>query len=109
MANPGSPPAAPGGSLIITVILQTLLNAIDFDMNIATAVAEPRIHHQWLPDKLTVERGISPDTIERLKQMKQNVAVGKRTLGRMQSIVRENGLLYGSTDPRRPGGWVASW
>lgn len=100
---------SPGGSLIITVILQTLLNAVDFDMNIATAVAEPRVHHQWLPDKLTVERGISPDTIERLKQMKQNVAVGKRTLGRMQSIVLENGLLYGSTDPRRPGGWVATW
>lgn len=100
---------SPGGSVIITVILQTLLNAIDFDMNIATAVAEPRVHHQWLPDRLTVEQGISPDTVELLKQMQQNVKVGKRTLGRMQSIVLEDGLLYGSTDPRRPGGWVASW
>ena len=100
---------SPGGSLIITVILQTLLNVMDFDMNIAAAVAEPRVHHQWMPDKLHVENGISPDTIKLLEKMQQNVVRSNRTLGRMQSIIKNNGLFYGSTDPRRPGGWVATY
>jgi gamma-glutamyltranspeptidase/glutathione hydrolase len=100
---------SPGGSLIITVILQTLLNVMDFDMNIAAAMAEPRVHHQWMPDKLHVENGISPDTIKLLEKMQQNVVRSNRTLGRMQSIIKNNGLFYGSTDPRRPGGWVATY
>ena len=50
---------SPGGSLIITTVLQTLLNAMVFDMNIATAVAAPRVHNQWMPDRTLVEPGIS--------------------------------------------------
>jgi gamma-glutamyltranspeptidase/glutathione hydrolase len=53
----------PGGSRIITAVLQTLINVIDFDMNIQEAVDAPRFHHQWLPDQIFVEpNAISNDT-----------------------------------------------
>jgi gamma-glutamyltranspeptidase/glutathione hydrolase len=100
---------SPGGSLIITSVLQTILNAMAFDMNIATAAAEPRVHHQWLPDKLVVEQGISPDTLELLRALGHNVDVAGRTLGRTQSIMLERGYLLGATDTRRPGGHVAGY
>jgi gamma-glutamyltranspeptidase / glutathione hydrolase len=100
---------SPGGSVIITTVLQTLLNAMVFDMNIAAAAAGARVHHQWLPDVLTVEQGISPDTIRLLEGMGYTVAIGDRTLGRTQSIMLENGYLYGATDTRRPGGYVAGY
>ncbi len=100
---------SPGGSVIITTVLQTLLNAMVFDMNIAAAAAGARIHHQWLPDVLRVEQGVSPDTIELLKGMGHTVETSDRTLGRTQSIMLENGHLYGATDSRRPGGHVAGY
>lgn len=100
---------SPGGSIIITTVLQTLLNAMAFDMNIATAAASARMHHQWMPDVLTVESGISPDTVALLRAMGHQVKKGKRTLGRTQSIMLEDGWLLGWTDTRRPGGWVAAY
>lgn len=100
---------SPGGSTIITTVLQTILNAMDFDMNIATAGAEARIHHQWMPDQLSLERGISPDTLDLLLQRGHNASISSRTLGRTQSIQKIDNLLYGATDTRRPGGWVATW
>ena len=57
----------PGGSRIITTVLQVMLNVIDHGMNIAEATLAPRIHHQWLPDEVTAERGFSPDTIRLLE------------------------------------------
>jgi gamma-glutamyltranspeptidase/glutathione hydrolase len=100
---------SPGGSIIITAVLQTLLNAMEFDMNIASAAAAARIHHQWMPDRLQVEQGISPDTIKLLEQAGHNVVQTRRTLGRTQSILLQDGFLYGATDTRRPGGWVATY
>ncbi len=100
---------SPGGSIIITTVLQVILNSLVFDMNIASAAAQPRIHHQWLPDTLRVEPGIGPDTIDLLKQMGHNVTTSRRTLGRTQSIALKNGWLYGATDTRRAGGHVASY
>ncbi|WP_347136714.1 gamma-glutamyltransferase [Parahaliea mediterranea] len=100
---------SPGGSVIITTVLQTLLNAMVFDMNIAAAAAGARVHHQWLPDVLRVEQGVSPDTIRLLRGMGHSVEIGDRTLGRTQSIMLENGHLYGATDTRRPGGHVAGY
>ena len=79
------------------------------DMNIASAAAQPRIHHQWLPDILRVEPGIGPDTIDILEQMGHNVTTSSRTLGRTQSIALKDGWLYGATDSRRAGGHVASY
>jgi len=100
---------SPGGSRIITTVAQTLLNAMVFDMNIATAGISARIHHQWLPDNLLVEQGISPDTIRLLREMGHEVEVSNRTIGRTQSIMLQNGWLYGATDTRRPEGWVAGY
>ncbi|MEP5764648.1 MAG: gamma-glutamyltransferase [Halieaceae bacterium] len=100
---------SPGGSIIITAVLQTIINAMDFDMNIASAAASARVHHQWMPDRLTVEQGISPDTRRLLEKMGHKVVDTRRTLGRTQSIMLEDGLLYGATDTRRPGGWVATY
>ena len=100
---------SPGGSLIITSVLQTALNAMAFDMNIATASAEPRVHHQWQPDKLVVEQGISPDTLALLRALGHNVDVAGRTLGRTQSIMLDRGYLWGATDTRRRGGHVAGY
>ena len=50
----------PGGGRIITSVLQTILNVVDFGMNVQDAVDAPRFHHQWMPDKITMERGFSP-------------------------------------------------
>jgi len=58
---------SPGGRKIITVVLLTILNVVDFGLNVQEAIAAPRFHHQWLPDRLLYERGgISPDTLELL-------------------------------------------
>ena len=100
---------SPGGSTIITTVLQLLLNAMVFDMNVATAMAEPRIHHQWMPDILQVEQGVSPDTLRLLRDKGQTLEQSGRTSGRTNSIMLEEGWLYGATDTRRPGGFVAGY
>ncbi len=100
---------SPGGSLIITTVVQVLLNSLVFDMNVAAAAAQPRVHHQWLPDNLRVEPGVSRDTINLLRQMGHNVTVSTRTIGQTQSIALEKGWLYGATDSRRAGGHIASY
>jgi gamma-glutamyltranspeptidase/glutathione hydrolase len=93
---------SPGGSRIITTVLQVVMNVIDHGMNVAEATHAPRVHHQWLPDELRVEEGLSPDTILLLEQKGHDVVV-KDAMGSTQSImVTEDGLL-GSSDPRRPG------
>ena len=100
---------SPGGSVIITTVLQMALNAMEFDMNVSTAAAEPRIHHQWMPDVLRMEEGFSPDTVRLLQAMGQPVEIAGRTSGRTNSIMLEDGWLYGASDTRRPGGWVAGY
>ena len=92
----------PGGSYIINIILQILVNVIDHDMNVAEATHAPRIHHQWLPDELRIEEGISPDTIHLLEQRGHNVVL-KNAMGSTQSIMVTEDGLYGTSDPRRVG------
>ena len=94
---------SPGGARIITTVLQTVVNTIDFGNNPAEAAAAPRVHHQWTPDELRVEKGLSPDTLALLKQRGHNIAV-KPSMGRTQTIQIRNGLLYGYSDPRNPDG-----
>ena len=92
---------SPGGSRIITTTLQVLLNVIDHGMNIQSAVSAPRIHHQWLPDEIRIEQGISPDTV-RLLEEKGHKVVTKSAMGAIQSILIDTeGTLYGGADPRR--------
>ncbi|MGI9510201.1 MAG: gamma-glutamyltransferase [Geminicoccaceae bacterium] len=93
---------SPGGSRIITTTLQVIMNVIDHGMNVAEATYAPRIHHQWLPDELRIEEGLSPDTIELLEQRGQNVVV-KNAMGSTQSIMVTEDGLYGASDPRRVG------
>lgn len=92
---------SPGGSRIITTTLQVVMNVIDHNMNIQTAVSVPRIHHQWLPDEIRIEQGISPDTVQRL-QDKGHTVVTQSAMGAIQSIlIGADGTLYGGADPRR--------
>lgn len=91
---------SPGGSLIITTVLQMVVNSIDYGMNVAEATNAPRFHHQWLPDELRVEKGFSPDTLKLLEAKGQKVAL-KEAMGSTQSImVGPDGELYGASDPR---------
>jgi gamma-glutamyltranspeptidase/glutathione hydrolase len=94
---------SPGGARIITTVLQNLINVIDFDMNIAEAIMMPRMHHQWLPDFLRLERGFSPDTIALLKQMGHEVRI-MPAMGRVQTVQRKGGHFLGASDPRSPDG-----
>ncbi|MFZ7233574.1 gamma-glutamyltransferase [Avibacterium avium] len=93
----------PGGARIITTVLQSITNVIDYGMNPAEAINVPRIHHQWQPDQLRIEEGISPDTIELLKQKGYDV-VTKATMGREQVVQVTEGGFYGASDPRNPDG-----
>ncbi|MDO6825546.1 gamma-glutamyltransferase [Marinobacter sp. 1_MG-2023] len=92
---------SPGGSRIITTTLQVIMNVIDHDMNIQTAVNAPRIHHQWLPDQIRIEQGVSTDTV-RLLEGRGHKVVTNSAMGAIQSImIGEDGTLYGGADPRR--------
>lgn len=91
----------PGGSRIINVILQLIVNVIDHGMNIAEATHAPRIHQGWRVQRLGIERGFSPDTVAILESMGHEIEV-ERAMGSAQSILRQDGMLYGSADPRRP-------
>ena len=64
---------SPGGPTIINAVLEVILNVIDFGMNIQQAVDQPRIHHQWMPDLISAENTISPDTIALLQQFGHTV------------------------------------
>jgi gamma-glutamyltranspeptidase / glutathione hydrolase len=95
---------APGGSTIITTVLQILLNNLVYDMNVAEAVAAGRIHHQWLPDKLAVDPwGFDPATIENLQ--KRGHQIERRGYwGNANAIEqRADGTLAGAADPRGEG------
>lgn len=94
---------SPGGSTIITIVLQMILNSLEFNMGIAEATAMPRIHHQWLPDTVSYENGISTDTLNNLTSMGHIIAPYHRVLGSTQSIRLNNKNLEGSADPRRQG------
>ena len=93
---------SPGGSRIITTVLQMIVNVIDYDMNIAEASAMPRMHHQWLPDVLQLESGFSPDTIRILELRGHQVAGTQYSMGSLQSVAYKDGVFRGSSDPRRP-------
>jgi gamma-glutamyltranspeptidase/glutathione hydrolase len=95
---------APGGSTIITAVLQVMLNVIDFGMNVQDAVDAPRVHHQWKPDQLELERGISPDTIALLRQRGHVINDSRPVvLARVEAILIDGGWLQGGQDGRGSG------
>ena len=90
---------SPGGSRIISTVLQIISNVIDHDMNIAEATNAPRMHDQWTPDEIRVEHALNDDTIRLLEGMGHTV-VRKATMGSTQSIMVTPEGLYGASDPR---------
>lgn len=96
----------PGGTTIITTVMQVICNVIDFDMNIQQAIDASRIHHQWSPDVTYFERrGLSPDTVEKLKAMGHALQERRGSSGLAEGILidSKNGVYYGATDPRGYG------
>lgn len=99
---------SPGGSRIITTVLQVIMNVIDHGLNVAEATAAARVHHQWLPEELRVEEGLSPDTLRLLAAMGHEIAL-KSAMGSAQSVMidPESGFRLGASDPRRAGALTA--
>ena len=93
---------SPGGSRIITTVLQVVSNVIDHGMNIAEATEAPRVHHQWLPDELRVERGLSVDTVNLLKAKGHKVEV-RQAMGSTHSIMMTGQGFEGASDQRQAG------
>ena len=97
----------PGGSTIITSIVQQVSNVVDFGMDVATATSAPRLHHQHLPDTLRFERrGLDAATVSRLRAMGHAMAERQGFQGDVQSIVVSNGAMTAVADPRRGGAAV---
>lgn len=117
---------SPGGSRIITIVLEAIINVVDHGMNIQEAVDAPRLHHQWLPDQITAEPfALSPDTVRILRDMGHKV-VEQTPWGAAEAILivpgdaaqqkatsgndaqaassQSPGQLFGAHDDRRPAG-----
>ena len=100
--NPWLATGSPGGSRIITIVYNVLMNRMVHDMNIASATLAPRIHHQWYPELLMLEKGFPVDTAERLKEKGHNIRFFN-SWGSVQSVEVGNGVFFGFADTRRPG------
>ena len=97
---------SPGGSTIITTVVQSIVNIVDFGMNVQQAVNAPRFHHQWMPDLITVEPGyLTTDSAARLARMGYTVRTGT-PWGAAEAIIVDprTGALQGANDRRRPAG-----
>jgi gamma-glutamyltranspeptidase/glutathione hydrolase len=93
---------SPGGPRIITTVLQIVSNVIDHGMNIAEATEAARVHHQWLPDELRIERGVSADTVRILRDRGHKVEV-RQAMGSTHSIMVTPQGLEGASDQRQAG------
>jgi gamma-glutamyltranspeptidase/glutathione hydrolase len=95
---------SPGGPRIITAVVETIINIIDYGMDPQEAVDAPRLHHQWLPDEVYFERsGLSPEVVNSVTEMGYKL-VEQRPWGAVELIAIANGRLYGASDNRRPAG-----
>jgi gamma-glutamyltranspeptidase / glutathione hydrolase len=97
---------SPGGSRIISTVLQVIVNVLDYRMDVAAAVAAPRLHHQWMPDEVKVEPGFPPDVLEGLKAKGHTVGESMGYTSANSIMVTPNGLL-GAPDPRTRGSEAA--
>ena len=97
---------SPGGSRIISAVTQVIVDVIDYQMDIAAAVAAPRVHHQWMPDQVRVERGFPEEVVAELKAMGHQVLepLGQTSVNSI--AVTPNGPL-GAPDPRTRGAEAA--
>ena len=97
---------SPGGSRIISTVLQVIVNVLDYKMDVAAAVAAPRLHHQWLPDEVRVERGFPGDVLVELKAMDHLIVEPMGQTSANSIGVTPNGPL-GAPDPRTRGAEAA--
>jgi gamma-glutamyltranspeptidase/glutathione hydrolase len=99
----------PGGPTIITTVTQVISNVIDHGMDLATAIAAPRIHHQALPDRIDFERGgLAPETVARLEGMGHALRARGGYSGEVAGIMRVPAGWVGIADPRS-GGWAVGY
>lgn len=95
---------ARGGPRIITAVLQSVINIIDFDMNIQQAIDAPRIHHQWYPDEIRYEPyGMSPDTLNVLKALGHKFGSPGYNASATGIMIDEKGVRLGAIDSRSDG------
>ena len=96
---------ARGGPRIISAVMQSIINVIDYDMNILEAISAPRMHHQWLPDSIVWEsNGISPDTMAIMRGYGHVFGTGPSSVASMTGImIDEKGIRLGAIDPRSDG------
>jgi gamma-glutamyltranspeptidase/glutathione hydrolase len=92
----------PGGSRIISAVLQVVVDVIDYRMDVAAAVAAPRVHHQWMPDEVRVERGFPEEVLSELRAKGHKVVEPLGQTSANSIAVTSNGLL-GAPDPRTRG------
>ena len=96
---------SPGGPTIITTVANILINVVDFKLDIQQAVNAPRFHHQWIPDRLIMERDrFSPDTINLLQSRGHTVSFGLGGDGECIQVDLESGLRLGASDGRNESG-----
>jgi gamma-glutamyltranspeptidase/glutathione hydrolase len=96
---------SPGGPTIITTVANILINVVDFKLDIQQAVNAPRFHHQWIPDRLIMERDrFSPDTINLLQSRGHTVSFGLGGDGECIQVDLESGLRLGASDGRNETG-----
>jgi gamma-glutamyltranspeptidase / glutathione hydrolase len=97
---------SPGGSRIISTVLQVIVNVLDYRMDVASAVAAPRLHHQWLPDEVRIEHGFAPDVVAGLRA-KGHTVVEPLGYSSANSIAVTADGPFGAPDPRTRGAFAA--
>lgn len=97
---------SPGGSRIISTVLQVIVNVLDYHMDVAAAVAAPRLHHQWMPDEVKVEPGFPDEVLAGLRARGHTVVESMGYSSANSILVTPNGLL-GAPDPRTRGAEAA--
>jgi gamma-glutamyltranspeptidase/glutathione hydrolase len=96
----------PGGSRIISAVLQIVVDVLDYKMDVAAAVAAPRLHHQWMPDVVRVERGFPQETLDALRTRGHEVVEPLGQTSANSIGATPDGLL-GAPDPRTRGAAAA--
>jgi len=96
---------SPGGSRIITTVLQVVMNVVDHGMDVQEAVDAPRFHHQWIPDEIRIERRGFPADVVRALEGRGHTVVALADMGDVHAIMIDpkTGTRLGASDPRMDG------
>ena len=100
---------SPGGRTIINTVFQTILNVLDYDMNIEEAIEFPKIHHQWYPDVLVYEKDLFSAEQLKLLKLKGHQLKSRDILGRLMGIKYQKNNYMGFSDSSSPDGAALSY